>query len=200
MAKDSDGRGKRGLFEQEALPHLDALYTAALRLTRNQDDAEDLAQDTVLRAYRFFHQFTPGSNCRAWLLTILYNNFRNGYRRSSREQIAPSPADFERGVEIESLRIDPSGNNPERMYSDRLIGHEVEAALDALPEDFRSAIWLVDVEELNYREVAQVLDIPIGTVKSRVSRGRTMMRSVLLKPSVKQGNNLLLTKTGVKLS
>ena len=85
-AKDAGGVDKRKLFEQEALPHLDALYAVAMRLARNADDAGDLLQETVLRGYRFFHQFTPGTNCRAWLLTILYNNFRNGYRPSSRVQ------------------------------------------------------------------------------------------------------------------
>jgi RNA polymerase sigma-70 factor, ECF subfamily len=185
MAKVPDCWDKRKLFEQEALPHLDALYGAALRLAHNPDDAEDLMQDTVLRAYRFFHQFTPGSNCRAWLLAILYNTFRNGYRRSSREQTAPSVAEFERGVEAQSLRVDPSGNNPEQIYANRRMGHEIEAALDALPEEFRSAIWLVDVEDLNYQEVSELLDIPIGTVKSRVSRGRAMMRNVLRKSGVR---------------
>jgi RNA polymerase sigma-70 factor (ECF subfamily) len=86
--EDKGGSEKRGLFEREALPHVDALYSAALRLSRNPDDARDLLQETVLRAYRFFHQYTPGTNCRAWLLTILYNNFRNGYRGADREQVS----------------------------------------------------------------------------------------------------------------
>ena len=97
--EDKRGSERRGLFEREALPHVDALYSAALRLSRNPDDARDLLQETVLRAYRFFHQYTPGTNCRAWLFTILYNNFRNGYRSADREQVSLTPEDFEREVE-----------------------------------------------------------------------------------------------------
>ena len=94
--KSGTGADRRKRFEDEALPHLDALYTMAIRLARNPDDANDLLQETVLRAYRFFHQFESGTNCRAWMLTILFNNFRNGYRKSSREQPASSPEEFER--------------------------------------------------------------------------------------------------------
>src|SRR5271168_1336778 len=93
---------RRLAFEHAALPHLDAVYNAAIRLTRNADDAEDLLQETILRAYRFFHQFTEGTNCRAWMLTILFNNFRNGYRKSSREQPVATEGEFERKLETES--------------------------------------------------------------------------------------------------
>lgn len=171
--------GKRELFEHEAMPHLDALYSAALRLSRNPDDASDLLQETMLRAYRFFHQYTPGTNCRAWLLTILYNNFRNDYRGTVREQLSVTPDDFERQVEGMSARCDPALSDPERLISDRVLDHEVAAALKALPVKFRTALTLVDLQELNYQEIAQVLAIPIGTVKSRVSRGRQMMRGAL---------------------
>ena len=177
--EDKGGSEKRGLFEREALPHVDALYSAALRLSRNPDDARDLLQETVLRAYRFFHQYTPGTNCRAWLLTILYNNFRNGYRGADREQVSLTPEDFEREVEGLSARRDQRLSNPEMLISERVLDHEVAAALNALPSDFRTVLMLVDVQELNYQEVAQVLEIPIGTVKSRVSRGRQMMRVAL---------------------
>lgn len=177
--EDKGGSEKRGLFEREALPHVDALYSAALRLSRNPDDARDLLQETVLRAYRFFHQYTPGTNCRAWLLTILYNNFRNGYRGADREQVSPTPEDFEREVEGLSAKADQRLSNPETLISEHVLDHEVAAALDALPRDFRTVLMLVDVQELNYQEVAQVLQIPIGTVKSRVSRGRQMMRTAL---------------------
>ncbi len=176
---EKGGSEKRGLFEREALPHVDALYSAALRLSRNPDDARDLLQETVLRAYRFFHQYTPGTNCRAWLLTILYNNFRNGYCGAEREHIAMTPEDFDREVEDFSARGDQTLINPEMLLSDQVLDHEVAAALNSLPPDFRTVLMLVDVQELNYQEVAQVLGIPIGTVKSRVSRGRQMMRTTL---------------------
>ena len=176
---EKGGSEKRGLFEREALPHVDALYSAALRLSRNPDDARDLLQETVLRAYRFFHQYTPGTNCRAWLLTILYNNFRNGYRGAEREHISMTPEDFDREVEEFSARGEQTLINPEMLLSEQVLDHEVAAALNNLPADFRTVLMMVDVQELNYQEVAQVLGIPIGTVKSRVSRGRQMMRTAL---------------------
>jgi RNA polymerase sigma-70 factor (ECF subfamily) len=166
-------------FEHAALPHLDAIYSAALRLARNPADAEDLLQETILRAYRFFHQFTEGTNCRAWLLTILYNNFRNSYRRGTREQPAASSEEFEREVERRSLQSDQSRINPEDLLGNRLLGHRIEAALETLPADFREALLLVDVQELNYLEVAGVLGVPLGTIKSRVSRARALMREAL---------------------
>lgn len=177
--KSGTGADRRRRFEDEALPHLDALYTMAIRLARNADDANDLLQETVLRAYRFFHQFESGTNCRAWMLTILFNNFRNGYRKSSREQPASTADEFERKVDAESLRADPAGSNPEALASSQGMEGEVENALAGLPGEFREAILLVDVEELSYQEVSGVLGIPIGTVKSRVSRGRAMLREVL---------------------
>jgi RNA polymerase sigma-70 factor (ECF subfamily) len=166
-------------FEQTALPHLNAVYTAALRLTRNPDDAEDLLQETILRAYRFFHQFTEGTNCRAWLLTILYNNFRNSYRRGTREQPAFSSEEFDREVEISSLRGDQARTNPEELIGNRMIARRIEAALVAIPAGFREALLLVDVQELNYEEVAMVLGVPLGTIKSRVSRARAILRETL---------------------
>jgi RNA polymerase sigma-70 factor (ECF subfamily) len=166
-------------FEQAALPHLDAVYTAALRLARNPDDAEDLLQETILRAYRFFHQFTEGTNCRAWLLTILYNNFRNSYRRGAREHVAASIEEFDREIETDSLRTDQARFNPEELIGNRMIGHRIEAALEAIPADFREALLLVDVQELNYQEVAEVLGVPLGTIKSRVSRARALLREAL---------------------
>ncbi len=177
--KSGTGADRRKRFEDEALPHLDALYTMAIRLARNPDDANDLLQETVLRAYRFFHQFASGTNCRAWMLTILFNNFRNGYRKTSREQPASSTDEFERKLEGESLRTDTAESNPEAILSGLAMEGEVETALTALPEEFREAILLVDVEELSYQEVSGVLNIPIGTVKSRVSRGRAMLRDAL---------------------
>jgi RNA polymerase sigma-70 factor (ECF subfamily) len=186
---DTSGTGaeRRKRFEEEAIPHLDALYTMAVRLARNADDANDLLQETVLRAYRFFHQFEAGTNCRAWMLTILFNNFRNGYRKSVREQPAASVAAFERTLESESMRVEPAQSNPEDILSGRGMEGEVESALDKLPEEFREAIMLVDVEELSYQEVAGVLDIPIGTVKSRVSRGRAILREALARFAKERG-------------
>ena len=173
------GGETRKLFEQEALPHLDALFTAALHLTRSEHDAKDLCQETVLRAYRFFHQFTPGTNCRAWLLTILYNAFRTGYARGRREQVMASVEAFERAVRNHSYDTGLSSPGPEAILTAQSMDHSVKKALSSLPSEFRTALLLVDVEELSYQEAAKVLDVPIGTVRSRLARGRALMRSAL---------------------
>ncbi len=177
---EKGGSEKRRIFEREALPYVDTLYSTALRLSRNPEDARDLLQETVLRAYRFFHQYTPGTNCRAWLLTILYNNFRNGYRSGDREQLAGTPEEFERELEKLSSQGGQRVTNPETLISENVLDHEVAAALNSQPADFRSVLLLIDVQELNYQEAARVLEIPIGTIKSRVSRARQMMRTSLL--------------------
>jgi len=171
---------KRLTFERVALPHLDAVYTAALRLIRDRDDANDLVQETILRAYRSFHQFTAGTNCRAWLFTILYNNFRDQYRQKNREHPCCS-SEIEQELEAHILRDYAPSGNPEELLSDRMLGRRIASVLQELPEEFREAVILVDVQELNYQEVAQVLGIPLGTVKSRVSRGRALMRTALIK-------------------
>src|ERR1700694_5814187 len=163
---------RRQIFEREALPHLDALYAAALRLTRNDDESRDLIQETMLRALRFFDRFTPGTNCRAWLLTILRNNFHNRWRRAGRDRRSASAAEFDLEVAGESFRTDRWESDPERILCARSVGGAIGAALQTLPEDFRTALMLVDVQELNYEEAVGVLGVPIGTIKSRVSRGR----------------------------
>ncbi len=178
--KRESSQSMREAFEREVLPHLDSIYAMALRLARNPDDANDLLQDTVLRAYRFFHQFTPGTNSRAWVLTILFNNFRNGYRKSGREQVSQSEAEFTERLEAESLAADQTRSNPEALAFANVMAPEVTAALDSIPEEFRAALLLVDMQELSYQQVAGVLEVPVGTVKSRVSRGRSLLREALL--------------------
>ena len=115
--KRDSSQSMRESFEREVLPHLDSIYSMALRLARNPEDASDLVQETVLRAYRFFHQFAPGTNSRAWVLTILFNNFRNGYRKSGREQVSPSEAEFADRLEAESLAADQTGAILRRSHS-----------------------------------------------------------------------------------
>jgi RNA polymerase sigma-70 factor, ECF subfamily len=168
----------RKRFEHEALPHLDALFTTALHLSRNRDDANDLCQETMLRAYRSFHQFRAGTDCRAWLLTILYNAFRSRYSRQRREQPSASTEDFERALEKESnQRL--SGSDPEQLLLRSSLEPDLERALHSLPEEFRTALLLVDVNELSYEEAAQTMEVPVGTVRSRLSRTRAMMRYAL---------------------
>jgi len=173
------GSQNRERFEREALPYLDALFTTALHLSRNRDDASDLCQETMLRAYRSFHQFQPGTDCRAWLLTILYNAFRTRYARErQREQPSASTEEFERALENESNQ-NPSGADPEQLLVRSSIEPGVEKALHSLPEGFRTALLLVDVNELSYEEAAKAMEVPIGTVRSRLSRARAMMRYAL---------------------
>ena len=156
-------------FEAEAIPHLRALYGTAYRMTRNAHDAEDLVQETFLRAYRGFDRFEPGTNIRAWLFTILHRARTDAFRRAGR-----SPQTTE-------LIGDGPGVAPPQ---DALAtgGEEVERALAGLPEVFRSAVVLRDVEEMTYDEIARVLEVPIGTVMSRIHRGRALLRAALSRP------------------
>jgi RNA polymerase sigma-70 factor, ECF subfamily len=170
---------KRRQFEQEALPHLNVLFTTALHLTRNRDDANDLCQETMLRAYRFFHQYRPGTDCRAWMLTILYNAFRSSYsRRQGREQPSSNIEEFERAIDSESSQNAPD-DDPQEVLVRSGLDEDVEKALHSLPEEFRTALLLIDVNELSYAEAARTMDVPIGTVRSRLSRARSMMRYAL---------------------
>ena len=170
---------KRRLFEHEALPHLDSLFTTALYLTRNQEEANDLCQETMLRAYRSFHQFTIGTNCRAWLLTILHNLFRTNRSRAKPEHISATSEEFERAIETESLWASDRMANPEAIVAQRNFAQSVQRALRDLPTDFKAALVLVDLEDMTYKEAAGALQVPIGTVRSRVSRGRALMREAL---------------------
>lgn len=162
---------RRQRFEAEATPFMKAVYNTALRLTRREEDASDLLQETYLRAYRTFDGFTPGTNCKAWLFTILYSIFVNRYRKERREPAIVSIDDVEEKFH-RMLRADiqaaPAG---QKLWTDT----EVEAALGELPESFRSAVLLVDVEEFSYEEAAAVLGCPVGTLRSRLFRARKLL-------------------------
>lgn len=154
-------------FAADALGYLDSLYGMAMRLTRRPADAEDLVQDTYLKAFRAAGQFQRGTNLKAWLFTILHNTFRNDRRHDGR-----SPVDVDTEV-VEQASADPTREfSPEEILTRASLDADLQAALDALPDAFRQAVWLRDVEELTYAEIAGVLDVPIGTVMSRISRGR----------------------------
>jgi len=154
-------------FARAALSHIDSLYGTALRLTRRAADAEDLVQDTYLKAFRSAHQFEPGTNLKAWLFTILHNTFRNARRHDGR-----NPVDVDSDVVERAVGDGPGELSPEQILTRAALDVDLKAALDALPDAFRQAVWLRDVEELTYAEMARVLDVPIGTVMSRISRGR----------------------------
>jgi RNA polymerase sigma-70 factor (ECF subfamily) len=160
-----DGPGTE--FTQAALSHLDSLYGTALRLTRRAPDAEDLVQDTYLKAFRSAHQFEAGTNLKAWLFTILHNTFRNVRRHDGRNPVDVDSEAVERAVDET-----PGTQSPEQLLTRATLDADLQQALDALPDAFRQAVWLRDVEELSYAEMATVLDVPIGTVMSRISRGR----------------------------
>jgi RNA polymerase sigma-70 factor (ECF subfamily) len=157
-------------FATEALSFIDSLYGTALRLTRNGSDAEDLVQDTYLKAFRSAAQFQRGTNLKAWLFTILHNTFRNMRRHDGR-----SPIDIDSETVEQSANLSVHDETPEQILSRATLDADLQAALDALPDAFREAVWLRDVEELTYAEIAQVVAVPIGTVMSRISRGRRLL-------------------------
>ena len=162
-------------FSGATLEFLDSLYGAALRLTRNADRAQDLVQDPYLKAIRARGRYTTGSNLKAWLYTILHNTWRNRQRDGARSRVSFDSAVVEEAAEGASLG--PSGHveSPETLLLRATIDADLQQALDALPESFREAVWLRDVDELSYQEIASVLGVPIGTVMSRLSRGRKQL-------------------------
>jgi RNA polymerase sigma-70 factor (ECF subfamily) len=159
----------RAMLEQ-ALDHIDSLYGAAMRLTRNPADAEDLVQDTYVKAVRFEEQFKQGTHLKAWLYTILHNTFLNQRRRATRD---PVDVDSEQ-VDTAPARV-TDGPSPEELLMRGALGSDLQGAIDALPEAFRQAVWLRDVEEFSYKEIAEILHVAAGTVMSRISRGRRML-------------------------
>jgi RNA polymerase sigma-70 factor, ECF subfamily len=180
---------RRSDFEREALVHLDALYGAAYRLTRNARDAEDLVQDAVLRAYRFWDSFEKDSNCKAWLLRILTNTFINEYQRKKRSRevldAAAAEQDATDGVLVHAgaqLQRDA-----EQVLVERSVSDDVQRALEALPDDFRTAVVLCDIEGLSYKEIADIMECPVGTVMSRLFRGRRLLQSSLREFAVTEG-------------
>jgi RNA polymerase sigma-70 factor (ECF subfamily) len=164
-------------FATEALALLDSLYGTAVRLTRDADRAQDLVQDTYLKAFRARTRFTAGTNLKAWLFTILHNTWRNRQRDQARSRV-----EFDSEA-VEQAAESPAGTapvTPESLLLCASFDAELKSALDALPEAFREAIWLRDVEELSYQEIADVMAIPIGTVMSRISRGRRQLHQLLV--------------------
>jgi RNA polymerase sigma-70 factor (ECF subfamily) len=166
----ADSAGADARFEADALSHIDSLYGTALRLTRSGADADDLVQDTYLKAFRAAGQFKRGTNLKAWLFTILYNTFRNMRRDHGRD-----PVDVDSEAVEQAAGSAPGDLTPEQILTRATLDVDLQAALDSLPEAFRQAVWLRDVEELSYAEIAEVLGIPIGTVMSRISRGRRLL-------------------------
>jgi RNA polymerase sigma-70 factor (ECF subfamily) len=166
-------------FERDALPLLGQLYPAALRLTRNPSDAEDLVQETYLRAYRGFSGFREGTNLRAWMYRILTNTFINTYRKKQREPVTVADEDVEDWYLYQKLGESGVEASAETTVLDRIPDEDVQRALEAIPEGFRLAVLLADVEGFSYKEIAEILGIPMGTVMSRLHRGRRALEKAL---------------------
>lgn len=154
---------------------MDSLYRTALRLTRSPADAEDLVQDTYLKAFRAADTFRPGTNLRAWLFTILHNTARNRVRDRARETVDVDSETVEQAADQPSFSTSGPAKTPETLLLDEALTPELQAAVDHLPDAFRQAVWLRDVEEFTYAEIAEMLGIPVGTVMSRISRGRRLL-------------------------
>lgn len=179
-------RKKQAEFEAEALPHMDVLYNFALRTTGNENDAQDLLQETYLKAYRFWDKYEKGTNIRAWLFRIMKNSYINRYRKEMKE---PDKVDYD---EIENFyntiraeSTDP--NDLQQKLFGNLLGDEVTQALESLPDDFRTVVILCDIEGLTYEEIAEFVECPIGTVRSRLHRGRKLLQAKLYEYARKQG-------------
>jgi RNA polymerase sigma-70 factor, ECF subfamily len=178
----ADALARRQAFEQEALPQLDALYSFALKLTRERSDAEDLVSDTLLRAFDRWEQYRLGTNIRAWLFTIQYHTFVSRKRRVEAREVSLEPDANDRApMEVVGEA------DPESRFYESFLDDEITRAIDALPDEYRTAVVLSDLHELRYAEIAEILDVPEGTVKSRLFRGRRLLQRALAGYAVDMG-------------
>ena len=178
---------KRQAFEREALPHLDALYGMAIRLTRNERDAEDLLQDAMVKAYRFYDRFEAGSNIKAWLFKVLTNTFYNTHRKSKNIRRLESEAEFGEHYHRFVSEASTAGQDAEDLLLGRIASEQLQRAIDELPEEFRVAVVLCDMCDFSYREIADIIERPVGTVMSRLYRGRRLLQSKLYDYAVERG-------------
>lgn len=179
MAQRDGVDEKEAEFERIALVHLDTIYNFALQMTGHVPDAEDLVQETFLKAYRFFHQFQKDSNCLAWLIKIMKNTYFNRFRQKAREPVTVSSDAVRPDLDIAYSESQDTAGSPEDKVFEKFLDDDIKQAIRALPEEFRLVVLLSDVEELRYKEIADILGCPIGTVRSRLSRGRRLLRKQL---------------------
>ena len=186
MPEVFDSQRAQEEFEAIALEHFDALYNTALRLTRDPSEAEDLVQETFLKAFRFLHRFEPGTNMKAWLFTILRNTYINAYRKAARQQ----RVDFEQVVPLYAASETTAEWSDRQSVEEMLryvVQDDVKRALDELPEDYRMVVLLADLEDFSYKEIASIVGCPVGTVMSRLFRGRRLLRKHLADFAKKSG-------------
>lgn len=186
---------KKEQFKKSFLPFMDGLYNLAMRMTRNPQDAEDLVQETYLKAYKFFANFRTDSNARAWIITIMMNTFRTGYRKTKKEPVAVDydavenylPAEENNAAERPANKSETRNMEDMTEYMKSVVSDDVVSALESVPSQFRIPVLLSDAEQFNYQEISEILGINIGTVKSRIFRGRKMLKKSLFKFAVNRG-------------
>jgi len=174
-------------FEAAAVPFVDALYNTALRMTRNPQDAEDLVQETYLKAYKYYDKFTEGTNFKAWLFRILKNTFINNYRKRQQEPPQNAFDEIEDVFESQVSADSSSIPNPEEDALENVLDEDVQRALDALPDEYRMVVILADLEDFSYQEIADILEIPVGTVMSRLYRARRRLEAEMLRYAKEHG-------------
>jgi RNA polymerase sigma-70 factor (ECF subfamily) len=181
MSRDSATHQQGWDFEAAAMPFIDALYNTAYRMTRNAEDAEDLVQETYMKAYRYYEKFEEGTNFKAWLFKIMKNTFINNYRKKQQAPNLSNFADIEESFENHvSEEVTNQLKNPEQELLENVLDEDVQKALDRLPQDYRMVVLLADLEGFSYKEIAEILEVPVGTVMSRLYRGRRLLEEVML--------------------
>jgi len=189
MSNQNEEHKKGWDFEAAAMPFVDALYNTAYRMTRNAEDAEDLVQEAYLKAYKYYDKFEEGTNFKAWLFKIMKNTFINNYRK---KQQAPPQSDFADIEESFETQVSEEAGqkkikNPEEELLQDVLDEDVQRAIDELPPDYRMVVLLADLENFSYKEIAEILDVPVGTVMSRLYRGRRLLEKVMLEYAREHG-------------